>query len=228
MAGVKLNTPFVSARAAPSTMPLSEMVTVEPTSAVPVMVGVASLVRPGAVVRVGASGAMLSMVRATATEAGDTLPTRSCAVAVRTLLPAVSGMVGVKLKPPFMPATAVPITIPLSKMVKVAPASAVPVMVGVVSFVGPANAVMLGARGPTVSTSTVTGAAGEGRPPKLVAVTSSALVPSASGTVRVTLKRPPVSAVPEPTVLPFLVIVIRSPARAVPVMMGVSSLVGAT
>ena len=84
---MKLKTPFVSATVVPSTMPLSEMVTVEPASAVPVMVGVASLVRPATVVMTGASGARLSMVSATAAEAAETLPARSRAVTVKLLAP---------------------------------------------------------------------------------------------------------------------------------------------
>ena len=85
--GVKLNTPFAPASAVPSKMPLSKMVTVEPASAVPVMVGVASLMRPAGVVITGAPGATLSMVRATAVDGAETLPARSCAVTVKLLAP---------------------------------------------------------------------------------------------------------------------------------------------
>ena len=84
---MKLNTPFGPATAVPSTMPLSEMVTVAPASAVPVMVGVASVVRPAAVVITGAPGATLSTVRMTAVDDAETLPARSRAVAVKLLAP---------------------------------------------------------------------------------------------------------------------------------------------
>ena len=84
---MKLNTPFGPATAVPSTVPLSEMVTVAPASAVPVMVGVASLVSPAGVVMTGTPGATLSMVRATAAEATETLPARSRAVTVKLLAP---------------------------------------------------------------------------------------------------------------------------------------------
>ena len=57
-------------------------VTVEPASAVPVIVGVESLVAEDVDKDVGASGAVVSIVIDNESEADDTLPAASVAVAV--------------------------------------------------------------------------------------------------------------------------------------------------
>ncbi len=150
---VKLQLPLASAVTVPSTVVPSEMVTVAPASAVPLMVGVLSLVMPSPLaplsllvssVAVGVA-VLLSMVRLRAADVAE-LPAASVAVAVRLWPPslrvvgapvAVPAPPTVKLQLPLASAVTVPSTVVPSEMVTVAPASAVPLMVGVLSLVMP-------------------------------------------------------------------------------------------
>ncbi|TYZ39161.1 hypothetical protein C2U34_26325, partial [Ralstonia solanacearum] len=115
-------------------------------SAVPVRVGVASLVAPPAAMvpvsgatlsvtltRTGAAGAAVSTVRANAELAVLTLPAASVAVAVRLWLPSANAVVGEKVQLPEASAVVVPTSVMPSKMLMVLLASAVPVSVGVAS-----------------------------------------------------------------------------------------------
>src|SRR5690606_28485508 len=84
---------------------------------------------------VGAAGAVTSIVRVRADEAGPTFPAASVALAVRLWLPSLSVLLVMLHMPPVavvVPSTVVP---SVSYKVTVLPASAVPVTVGVVSLV---------------------------------------------------------------------------------------------
>ena len=174
--GVKLKRPSVPASAVPSTVPLSAMVTVAPASAVPVMVGVVSVVGARAS-NTGAPGAVRSITRGVAAEAGEALPAASTATAVRLAVPS-GRAAGVRLKLPSVPATVEPIWVVPFETMTVAPGSAVPVITGVVSLVGATKAVMLGAFGATLSMVRATAAEGaETLPARSCAVTVMLLVP---------------------------------------------------
>ena len=78
------NAPLLSAVAVPKEEDPLNRVTVEPASAVPVIVGVESFVKGEDVDKdVGASGAVVSTVIDKAEEEGDILPAASVAVAVK-------------------------------------------------------------------------------------------------------------------------------------------------
>jgi len=135
--------PEASAVAEPSTVDPSNSVTVLPTSAVPVIVGVVTLVtrsvfddplsEAGAKVSVGTTGAEVSIVSARLL-AEETLPAASLALALRLWLPSVrTGLVIDQA--PEASAIAEPSTVEPSYSVTVELASAVPFSVGVVSFV---------------------------------------------------------------------------------------------
>ena len=137
-----------SAVAVPTVPSIEEdSVTVLPASAVPETVGVVSLVRlsssavPESLAAdrsgaLGASGAVVSTVTASAAEATPVLPAVSVAVAVRLWVPSPSVSV-VMLQTPVVPsAVAVPTAPSMSDVTStVLPASAVPEIVGVVSLV---------------------------------------------------------------------------------------------
>ena len=76
------NAPLLSAVAVPREEDSLKRVTVEPASAVPVIVGVESLVEEDVDKDVGASGAVASIVIDKAEEAEEVLPAASVAVAV--------------------------------------------------------------------------------------------------------------------------------------------------
>ncbi len=224
--GVKLKAPSVPATTVPSVVPLLAIVTVAPASAAPVIVGVVSLVGFGKAVRTGAPGAARSTVSVTGDEAVPVLPAASVAVAVRLLAPPVSGVPGVRLKRPSASARAVPIGTPLFSSVTVVPASAVPVMRGVVSLVASGRAARSGAAGGLVSIVSVTGLdAAETLPSASAAVAVRLRVSSGSGAAGVKLKAPLASAIAVPSTVPLLAMVTVAPTSAVPVMVGVVSLV---
>ncbi len=76
------NAPLLSAVVVPREEDSLKRVTVEPASAVPVIVGVESLVEEDVDKDVGASGAVASIVIDKAEEAEEVLPAASVAVAV--------------------------------------------------------------------------------------------------------------------------------------------------
>ena len=76
------NAPLLSAVAVPKEEEPSNRVTVEPASAVPVIIGVESLVDEDVDNDVGASGAVASTVIDKAEEAEEVFPAASVAVAV--------------------------------------------------------------------------------------------------------------------------------------------------
>ena len=112
--------------------------TVLPASAVPVSTGVVSLVVW--LLTVGAAGALVSTVKSSGALDGPVLPAGSVATVVMLCSPWASGEVGVRLQAPLLPAVAVPIRVPLSYTLTVAPGSALPLKVGVVSSVVPWSA----------------------------------------------------------------------------------------
>ena len=108
----------------------------ELASAVPVIVGVVSFVSVEEVAKeAGASGAVVSIVMDIDEDLDDVLPTESVAVNFREYTPSSRGEEGVIEKAPSLSVVAVPKIIIPFKRVMVESASAVPVIVGVVSFV---------------------------------------------------------------------------------------------
>ena len=222
----------------------SNSVTVLPASAVPVKVGVVTLVMPSvlddpvsdAAVRAGvegATGAELSIVSEVAVEATPTLPAASVAFAVMLCVPLPSAELVMLQLPPV--ATALPINVVPSNSVTVLPASAVPVKVGVVTLVMPSmlddpvseaalRAGVDGATGAEVSIVTdVTAEATPTLPAASVAFAVMLCAPLPSAEL-VMLQLPPVA-----TALPICVVpsnkVTVLPASAVPVKVGVVTLV---
>ena len=229
--GVKENWPFWSAVAVPRTLPLLLSVTVEPGSAVPVMVGVLSPIEPETVLRRGTAGGIVSMVPVTAGEAAETLPAVSRAVAVIEIAPFASGVPGVNAKVPSPFATVLPISTPLTEIRTTDPGSDEPVMVGVVSLVGRSRSTD-GTSGGVRSTSSSTTFDGrETLPATSRAVAWRESVPSTSGLSGVTTKLPlaSASAVPMTMVPAAAVTVTVEPASApLPRMTADGSLVGTT
>src|SRR5580765_6432090 len=229
--GVTNHVPPASTVAVPMVAPVpSVTVTVAPGSPVPVIVGVVSLVDDPSVgaVMTGAAGAVVSIVKVTGAETGETLPAGSAWVAVTVTAPSASGVIGVSYHAPPRPTVAVPIGVPPALTVTVAPGSPVPVMVGVLSVrVDPSvGAVMTGAVGALVSTVMVTGAeGGETFPAGSVWVAIRVVSPWGSGVVGVSDQVPPAPTVADPIGVPPAVTVTVAPASPVPLTVGVSSLV---
>ena len=140
----------------PTTTPSTITVTVLPASAVPLYVGVLSLVvEPLAgVSTTGAAGGVVSTVNVLVFDCALVLPAASVAVALTVCDPSASAVGGVKLQVPEALATVVPTTTPSTITVTVLPASAVPVYVGVLSLVVEplAGVSTTGAAGGVVST----------------------------------------------------------------------------
>src|SRR5580765_226412 len=207
-------------------------VTVAPGSPVPLMVGVVSLVdepSTGAVMT-GAAGAVVSTVKVTGAEGGETFPAGSVWVAVSVVVPCGSGVVGVTDHVPPASTVAVPMVAPVpSVTVTVAPGSPVPVIVGVVSLVDDPSvgAVITGAAGAVVATVKVTGAeTGETLPAGSAWVAVTVTAPSASGVVGVSDHVPPSATVAVPIVAPPAAVTVTvAPGSPVPPMVGVLSFV---
>ena len=142
---VIIHAPLPLATAAPRIVAPSLSVTVLPAAAVPLTVGVVSLVtlsvaevplsEPAARSGVdGAAGAAVSIVRLSAAEATLSLPAASVAVAVRLCAPLPSAVLVIIHAPlPWQPPR--PRIVAPSLSVTVLPAAAVPLTVGVVSLV---------------------------------------------------------------------------------------------
>ncbi len=131
---VQLQLPLASAIAVQSVVAPSFTVTVLPASAVPVIVGVLSLVLKVSVgvITTGAAGATVSTVTATGVLAGLVLPAGSVAVGVRVCGPLVKGVLGVQVQLPAPSTTAVQTVVAPSFTVTVLPGSPVPLIGGVV------------------------------------------------------------------------------------------------
>lgn len=143
MLGVQLQFPLAFAIAEQIGVPLSDTVTVAPGSApVPLIVGLGLLtVLPGAgLVIVGAVvGAMVSTVNVLDTAVLDD-PLVFVATAVIVCWPSPSTVLEVQLHMPLVSAVAVQSVVPFSLTVTVVLGSAVPLIVGVESFVLPPGA----------------------------------------------------------------------------------------
>ena len=134
---VKEKFPLASAVVDPTRSPSMRMITSLPGSAVPVIVGVESLVLPPSAGDVipGAAGSSVSIRKPLVFDGGESLPAGSVAPTNASWGPAASGAVGVKEKSPFPLAVVVPIEAPSTKTSTSAPGSARPVKVGVLSLV---------------------------------------------------------------------------------------------
>ncbi len=231
--------PDASTVPVPRTVPEAFLrVIVLPTSPVPVIVGVESVVEKGAVVSastavtVGARGAVISRIVILTEFDGEVFPATSVAVISSVCTPSVSaGDVVIDHVPP---AETVPVPIVLpdpSFIVMIAPTSPVPVIVGVVSLVAygavvsPPTAVIAGVRGGVISrilTLRVVGA--DVFPRASVAVSERVCVPTLRAVLGVIDQFPDASTVPVPRTVPeaFLRVIVL-PTSPVPVIVGVVS-----
>ena len=192
--GVTENVPPGVAVTPGSGVPSTVTTTVEPGSAVPEMVGVGSLTVPpsAGAVMTGALGAVASIVNRTGCSRPRRCPPRrshrgrrvgTLGQRRRVERPGPAG--GRRRRADACPSTRTP---------TVAPASAVPLIVGVVSLVTlpSAGTRMTGAAGAVASTVKVTGAlAGDGLPAASVATAVAVCEPSVRGVVGVTENVPP-------------------------------------
>ena len=150
--GVNVQLPLLSTVAVPISAPLSNTVTVLPSSAEPLKTGVVSLVTPLVMATgvpllsllnttvVAAAGAVVSTVKPIGADGALTLPAGSVTVAVRLWSPSLSVGVVYVHAPPASTIT-VPSTVVPSEMVTILPSSAEPLKVGVVSFVASPSAI---------------------------------------------------------------------------------------
>ena len=126
-----------SAVVVPADAPSKNTVTVLFASAVPVTVGVVSLVLlPFAgVSTTGAGGGVVSTVKVLILESTLVLPSASAAVALTVCDPSINDGIAVNVQLPAPSAVVMPADAPSKNTVTVLPASAVPVTVGVLSLV---------------------------------------------------------------------------------------------
>ena len=150
---MKEKLPSLSAMAFPISTSSLKIVTVEFSSAVPVIAGVLLFVLVEEVSKeVGASGAVVSIVMEIDEDIEEILPAVSVAVSVREYIPSSRSAEGVIVKAPSLLAIAVPISTSPLKRVIVEFSSAVPVIVGFELFVKEAEvAKEVGASGAVVS-----------------------------------------------------------------------------
>ncbi len=160
--GVYVHAPLGSATTVASGVPspFVSMFTVAPASAVP------DNDVPSVAFTVGIAGAVVSTVRPNAALGALTLPAASVAVTVIACAPSPSAVPGVNVQCPDASAVVRPSSVAPSYTLIVLPASAVPLNVGVVSFVAPLFAtgccassltsVIVGVAGRIVSTTTPT------------------------------------------------------------------------
>ena len=250
--GVKLQVPLLPAWTVPISVPLSRMRTVLFASAVPLSAGRASSVRCPLVngpvmlpissitaLITGVAGALVSTVSVNGVERALVLPTPSVALTRRLCEPATSAVSGVKVQLPVSPTCALPIAVPLSKIVTVEPISPMPESVGRVSLVlcplaicpvtgavSSVTSVIAGICGITVSTTRLKAADGWLMlPSPSVAVTVNTCPPVLSAASGVKLQTPLASAVTEPiSVSPSKMRTVEL-ASAVPFSVGRGSLV---
>src|ERR671917_288304 len=179
-------------------------------------------------VTTGGSGATVSTVNVTGSDAGETFPTASICVADTVCGPSPSGVVGSSVQVPSGATVAVPTTTPSTVTVTVAPGSPVPVIVGVLSEIVDPSAGLstTGASGTVVSTVNVTVSdAGDVLPAGSVCVAVTVWSPSASGVVTSRLQVPSGATVVVPTTVPSMVTSTVAPGSPVPVIVGVESAV---
>ena len=191
---------------------------------VPLIVGVVPLmgVLPEGEVIVGATGATVSTLKGS--DVGRlVLPAGSVAVTLSVCAPSAIGRVGVQLHAPLALATAVQTGTPFSVTLTVLPGSAVPLTVGVLSFVLPlaAGAVTVGAVGAVLSTPKVTGGVVV-VPLGLLMVATTVVGPWGNGVAGVQLQLPLALIVVVHTAVPVgdVVTVTWPPGVPVPVKVG--------
>ena len=228
MAGAQLQLPAPSVVAVQRMSRPSVTVIVLLASAVPLKVGVLSLVALAAAGLLidGAAGATVSTVKVRLGAAELTLPVASAAFADMVWLLSLSGVVGVQLQLPAPSAVALQRVVKPSVTVIVLPASAVPLKVGVLSLVMLAAAGLLiaGEAGAVVSTWKVrSGAAAPVLPAVSVAVAEMVWLPSIRAMLGAQLQLPAPSAVTLQSVSWPSVTVMVLPASAVPLKLGVLS-----
>ena len=154
-----MNAPVVTSAVVviPVVEPSTNKVTVLPASAVPLIVGVVSFVVAPDVDIVGLPGAVVSIVNATGSDAVDVFPAASVAVTVKMNAAPCSESEGlVIVKEPSVFAVVDPNSAEPLNSFTVLPASAVPLIVGVVSFVVAPDVVISGLPGAVVSIVNVT------------------------------------------------------------------------
>jgi len=227
---VRVQSPFPSTTPVPTRDPLpSSMVNIVHGSPVPVIVGVLVLTKdplPGVRITTGV-GAVESIVNVlVVTE--ETFPALSVVLTLSVILPSGSDVDEVRVQSPFPSTTPVPTSDPLpSNMVNIVPASPVPVMVGVVSFVviPLVGLLIIGVDGTIVSIVRERLVGEDVFPEGSFSVTTKAFVPSPRAGDMVQFQSPLLSTVAL-HVSPFgPVTVIESPVVPVPVSVGVLSFI---
>jgi hypothetical protein len=179
-------------------------------------------------VMLGAAGAVVSTLNGRLV-GGLVLPAGSVAVMLTLCGPSVIGVLGVQVQLPLPSTTAVQSTGPPgpSRTVIVSPGVPVPTKVGVLSPLGAlvVGEITPGGSGATVSTSKLRVAGALTLPAGSVAVALMLCGPSAKARLGVQLQLPLASAVAVQSVTPPSVTRTVLPASAVPVIVGVLSLV---
>src|SRR5690606_34340077 len=154
--------PLPSAVVVPSESPSLNTSTVLSASAVPLIIGVASMLTAPSLgfVMIGVLGAIVSMTSMTTADSSLVLSTASVAFAVILCVPSDHALVGVNVQSPFSSAILVPRQTPSLNTSTVLSPSAVPLIVGIASLltVPSLGLVMLGALGAVVSITNVTSA----------------------------------------------------------------------
>src|SRR5690606_26111236 len=163
LVGVKVQSPLPSAVVVPCESPSLNSSTVLSASAVPLIVGVASLLTfPSlGLVILGALGAVVSILIVVANESALVLPAASVALAVMLCVPSDHALVGVNVHSPLPSAIVVPCESPSLNTSTMLSSSAAPLIVGVASMVTvPSLGLsMLGSLGAIVSMTSMTAAA---------------------------------------------------------------------
>src|SRR5690606_36357910 len=135
LVGVYVQSPFSAAIVVPCEVPSLNTSTVLSASAVPLIVGVASVLTASSLglVMLGALGAVVSMIIVVATDSALVLPAASIALVLVPFPLSDHALVGVYVQSPLPSAVVVPCESPSLNTSTVLFASAVPLIVGVAS-----------------------------------------------------------------------------------------------
>src|SRR5690606_39684198 len=160
LVGVYVQSPFSSAIVVPCEVPSLNTSTVLSASAVPLIVGVASVLTASSLglVMLGILGAVVSMIIVVATDSALVLPAVSVALVVMLCGPSDHALDGINVQSPLPSAVVVPCESPSLNTSTVLFASAVPLTVDVTSAltVRSIGVVMIGADGAVASTTSAT------------------------------------------------------------------------
>lgn len=223
--GAQCQFPLTSATVLQIGVAPSKTVTALPASAVPVITGCVLLVAVPLIgaVMLGAIGAAVSTTKLR-TAGALALPAGSVAVARMVWLPSAS-VLEVHDHAPLTLAVVEHSTTPFSVTLSTAPASAVPVISGVLILVLKVSVgvMITGVAGASVSIVTALVPAGLVLPAGSVALALSVYSPGVSGVVGVHAQVPAAVTVVEHSGIPPAVTVITAPTSPVPVMVGVVS-----